>query len=186
MGGSWFTTPARGNRLNGTGLVSQTGDGKIDYSRMFTPLTTKTMDLVESLKKKTKVHQNRDSRGTTDDLINNILNNASAREKYGSFLAPGKNWTLPTQYKKLLEQFQKLDELLQFFKSKGNTTFWPELVRSFNATIQDVKLELDVLKRIIHVLPGCFLLSWEKNEKNNKDWDLHIDFPNNENSVSFS
>lgn len=151
---------------------------------MFTPLTTKTMDLVESLKKKTKVHHKTDSRGTTDDLINSILNNASALDKYGSFLVPGKNWTLPTKYKKLLEQFQKLDELLQFFKSKGNTTFWSELVRSFNATIKDVKLELEFLKKIIHVLPGCYQLSWEKNEKNNKDWDLYIDFPNNENSVS--
>lgn len=28
-------------------------------------------------------------------------------------------------------------------------------------------------------------MSWEKNEKNNKDWDLYLDFPNNENSHAF-
>ena len=70
-----------------------------------------------------------------EDRLSTIFYKSSAKERFYSFCLPGKNWVMPSKYKTIFDQFQKLDELLSFFKSKGHATFWSELTSSFNSTL---------------------------------------------------
>ena len=151
-------------------------------------LSNKALETIKKLKDKQNLKNKENSEKNKNITIENSFSLLNI--KYKELLSKSRELRLPVIYKELFDSFNALEQTINRNKIGAK-----KIINTFNNIRQSIEtfthktFNLNILKKIIYVVPHFYILKYSKKNLNNptfsinddidKNYDLIIDIPNN-------
>jgi hypothetical protein len=116
-------------------------DGLFADGKMNGVLTERSQNLIDNIIKRSIIKSTKKSEvkeaAVDQEKVNSILKLPEASVRYEEFLKPQGQLQLPHQYKRLLQKFEKLDDVINFMNMKQAPTYLKVVSKAYSTSLNE-------------------------------------------------